>query len=105
MIENGRPRYVKMGRREIIVHGDIFGDVELAEEGLLGESDTKASSIRVRTDLEPTVLEETIIHELLHHAWHSTALPELIEEHEETVIRSLAPWLAEVLSIRWFEAE
>lgn len=105
MIENGRPRFVKMGRREIIVHGDVFGDVELAEQDLLGESDTKSCSIRVRTDLEANVLEETIIHELLHHAWHATALPEMMEDEEEKVIRSLAPWLAEVLSIRWYEPE
>lgn len=105
MIENGRPKYVRMGRRLITVHGDLFGDIELARDDLLGESDTEQLTIRVRTDVDRDVQEETIIHELLHHAWHATALPDLIEEHEEAAIRSLAPWLAEVLRIRWYEAE
>jgi hypothetical protein len=105
MIDNGRPRYVRMGKRTLTVHGDLFGDVELARDDLLGQSDIEQLTIRVRTDVDRDVQEETIIHELLHHAWHMTALPDLLEDQEEAVIRSLAPWLAEVLRIRWYDAD
>lgn len=73
-------------------------DVELAEAGAAGDSDTLAGIIRVRSDLEPGLQREVFVHEVLHHAWNLTGLPALIPEHEEVIVRSLAPWVALALT-------
>lgn len=81
----------------------LFGpevDLDLLREGVVGRSDVEHLTIEVRSDLAPSVRTETILHEVLHHIWAQTALPELLEGHEEVVIRSLAPLLSTVMQFR-----
>lgn len=56
-----------------------------------------AATIELRSDLARSVALEVLTHELLHHAWHLTALPTLLEDQEEIVVRSLAPFVTELL--------
>lgn len=81
----------------------LFGtdvDLSLAVEGLAARSDTERLTIELRSDLAPTVRTETLLHEVLHHIWAQTALPELIADQEEVVIRSLAPILSTVVQFK-----
>lgn len=89
-----------MGPHVVTVVSGPATDVELLRDGLVGDSDPERLRVRVRSDLAPTVRDETVIHELIHVAWHLTALPELLDEHEETVVRSLSPWIATAMTVR-----
>ena len=88
------PSEVHFGSIRVRVVTGRKTDVELAEAGNAGESDTLAGIIRVRSDLEPGLQREVFVHEVLHHAWNLTGLPALMPEQEEVVVRSLAPWVA-----------
>jgi hypothetical protein len=79
-------------------------DVLLAEEGSEGTSDLQQGVIRVRSDLPEERWREVVMHELLHHLWHLTNLPVLLEDQEEHVIRALAPWLSQVCTLRFARA-
>ena len=70
-------------------------DLRLAGEGLVGESDVRAGTIYVRSDLDYAREREVIIHELLHHIVGLTHLQaRWSDEEQEEVIRALSPWLA-----------
>ena len=88
------PTEVHFGSIRVRVVMNRKADVELAEAGSAGDSDTLAGVIRIRSDLEPGLQREVFVHEVLHHAWNLTGLPALIPEHEEVIVRSLAPWVA-----------
>ena len=90
---------IRMGSLEIDVDSTFDASIKLAAEGKVAESLIEEAIIRIRADLADTVYNEAVIHELMHFAWHQTNLPHLLEEHEETVIRALAPWLAQVVRV------
>ena len=90
---------IRMGHLDIAVDETFDTTLALAEDSKVAESVIEHSVIRVRADLDPAVRNEAMIHELLHFAWHQTNLPHLLEDHEETVIRALAPWLAQVVHV------
>lgn len=91
---------MQIGVHEVAV---LFGadvDLELAREGLAGRSDVDRLTIELRSDLATSVLLETLLHEVLHHVWAQTALPELLPDQEEIVIRSLSPLLSTVVRFK-----
>lgn len=75
-------------------------DLELAREGNVADSDPERLTIRLRADVHPAVRREALLHEVLHHCWHQTALPELLGEHEEVVVRSLSALLSTCVEVR-----
>jgi hypothetical protein len=95
---------VQVGGFTLRIVSNMREDVLLAEEGLEGESDLQQGMIRVRSDLPEERWREVVMHELLHHVWHLTNLPVLLEEQEEHVIRALAPWLSQVCTLRFARA-
>jgi hypothetical protein len=90
---------IRMGHLDIRVDDTFDTSILLAQEGKVAESIIEHSVIRIRADLDSAVHNEAMIHELLHFAWHQTNLPHLLEDHEETVVRALAPWLAQVVRV------
>ena len=91
---------IALGPYTIRVLSDPETDVLLAEEGVEGDSDVTRQQIRLRSDLPFERRREVLVHELLHHAYHLTALPVLLEAgQEEIVVRSLAPWLATAVQV------
>ena len=84
---------IPFGRLEILVQSDVDTTIALIEAGNAADSDPEQGIIRIRHDLPEPVFDETLLHELLHFVWAQTALPELIGDQEETVVRSFAPWL------------
>lgn len=95
-----RPSRILFGGREIVVVSNVETSLTLADDGLDGESDLKYGVIRIRHDLGEAEWQETLLHELIHFVWHATALPHLLEEHEELVVRSIAPWLQSLVRLR-----
>jgi hypothetical protein len=95
---------VKVGGFEVRIVSNMLEDVLLAEEGSEGTSDLQQGLIRVRSDLPEERWREVVMHELLHHVWHLTNLPVLMEEQEEHVIRAIAPWLSQVCTLRFARA-
>ena len=86
---------MRIGAHDVEVIYSADADLELARDGLLAQADTEALTIKVRSDLPSSVRHECLLHEVLHHVWHQTALPELLDDDdEEVVIRSLASLLA-----------
>lgn len=84
---------------EVLYSADV--DLELARDGLLAQADTEQLTIKVRSDLPSSVRHECLLHEVLHHVWHQTPLPELLDdEQEEVVVRALAPMLAPLVNFR-----
>jgi hypothetical protein len=88
---------VRIGPHDVAVLFSPQIDLELARDGCAARSDTERLTIEIRSDLSPSVRHETLLHEVLHHVWNLTALPELLGEHEEVVVRSLAPILSGVV--------
>lgn len=75
-------------------------DLELARAGVIADSDPEYLTIRLRADVAPAVRREALLHEILHHCWHQTALPELVGDHEEVVVRSLSALLSTCVEVR-----
>lgn len=94
-----RPPTVAIGSIVVKVVSEPGTTVSLAEEGKVGETDVSGRTIRIRHDLNDEQWFEVLLHETMHIVWHLTALPNLLEEHEETVIRSLSPWLAQTVRV------
>lgn len=90
---------IRMGNLNIRIDDTFDTTVRLTAEGKVAESAIEYALIYLRADLDPDVRNEAIIHELLHFAWHQTNLPHLLEDQEETVIRALSPWLAQVVRV------
>jgi hypothetical protein len=90
---------IRMGSLDIRVDDTWETTVQLAADGKVAESLIEQAVISVRADLDPAVRNEAMLHELIHFAWHQTNLPHLLEEHEETVVRALSPWLAQVVRV------
>jgi len=95
-----RTKRVALAGRSILIDSSPDATLALADEGLVGDSDLVSDVIRVRNDLTDEQWSEVVLHELMHFVWHLTALPHLVEEHEETVIRSLTPWLHRLVRLR-----
>lgn len=91
---------MKIGPHDVQIVFSPETDLELMRDGCAARSDTERLTIEIRSDLAPTVRHETLLHEVLHHIWNLTALPELIGDHEEVVVRSLAPLLSSVVQFR-----
>jgi hypothetical protein len=91
---------IRMGHLRIVVQDDFDTTIQLTQDGKSGESLVEQSLLRIRSDLAPEVASEVMLHELMHFAWHQTALPTILEDHEETIIRSLSPWLTQVLEVK-----
>lgn len=90
---------MRIGAHDVSILFGVDVDLDLAREGLAARSDTEQLTIEVRSDLAPSVRTETILHEVLHHVWAQTALPELLPDQEEVVIRSLSPILSTVVQL------
>ena len=95
-----RPQRVMLAGRRILIDSEPDTTLSLADQGLSGDSDLVSDIIRIRDDLTDEQWDEVLLHELLHFVWHVTPLPHLIGDHEETVIRSLSPWLHMLLRLR-----
>jgi hypothetical protein len=91
---------IELGGRRIYVDSSPEATLQLADDGDVGRSDLTQDLIRIRDDLTEEQWHEVLLHELLHYVWHLTALPHLLDEHEETVVRSLAPWLHTLVRLR-----
>lgn len=74
-------------------------DIYLADAGHLGETVPEQATIRIRSDLSPSVWRETLLHEILHAAWSLSSLPETMGDREEEVVRALSPLLAQAVEI------
>lgn len=88
-----------LGPHVIRVISEPEFDAGLAEDGVVGRSDPDRLTIEVRSDLPASVRHEALVHELLHHCWALTALPEVLGDREEEVVRALAPWLSQVVRV------
>lgn len=94
-------RFLSLGQYTIAVYQDPDTDLELAEAGVVGDSDVNRGVIRIRSDLGPTRRHEICMHELLHHVLHLTHLAgKWDDDEQEEVIRALSPWLAQATTIR-----
>lgn len=91
---------MRIGVFDVEVLEGVEVDLDLAREGRVADSDVEYLLIRVRSDVPARVREEALLHEILHHVWHQTALPEIVGDHEEVVVRSLAPLLSTAVEIR-----
>ncbi len=98
-----RPKEIFFLGRRIYIDSTYEATLNLADEGLDGDSDLRYDVIRIREDLSESQWNEVLLHELLHFCWHQTALPHLLEEQEETVVRSLSPLLATLVKVRRLE--
>jgi hypothetical protein len=87
---------IPIGPHKIKVLSGSQTNFELAKEGKYGDSQLDKLTIRVRDDVPTSVWRETLVHEVLHHAF---ALTEYIEqwsdEGMEAVIRSISPYLTQ----------
>lgn len=95
-----RPRVIELAGRRILIDSSAESTLQLADAGCSGQSDLTLDVIRIRDDLSEEQWHETLLHELLHFVWHVTALPHLLDDQEETVVRSLAPWLSMIVRLR-----
>ena len=95
-----RKRQVDLAGRRILIDSSLETSLALADQNLSGDSDLVSDIIRIRHDLTDEQWGEVLLHELLHFVWHVTPLPHLCEEHEETVIRSISPWLHMLVKLR-----
>ena len=78
-------------------------DALLAEDGVVGRSDTQRLTIQLRSDLPRSVRDETLLHELLHHVIALTPFAvRWSDEEEEEIVRALSPLLS--MSVRVIEA-
>ena len=73
------------------------------EEGLsrlcqvTGVSGTDLQDVRIDDDLGPDVERETVLHELLHHAFTQTVLEKMFtDEQEEQIIWGLSPLILQM---------
>jgi hypothetical protein len=91
---------IRLAGRDIYIDSCPETTLALADQNLVGDSDLVSDIIRIRHDLTDEQWDEVLLHELLHFVWHVTPLPHLCEEHEETVIRAIAPWLNTIIRVR-----
>jgi hypothetical protein len=90
-------RYVRVGPFDFQVLSDPETDRELLEAGDAGASDTLRLTIKVRSDLPVAVRHETLVHEVIHCILSVTPYSaELSEQDEERLVRTIAPFLAEL---------
>lgn len=77
---------------------DVRKARKLAEAGVVGICGEDSQEVRYDPDIGPSVLRETVLHELLHAVWHQTTLDRLYtDEQEEQVLWTLAPRLLALL--------
>jgi hypothetical protein len=100
IIVNRRIDRITLGGRLFLIDSTPDTTLELSDEELDGSTDLRCAVIRIRHDLDDQQWHETLLHELMHVAWHLTPLPHLLADEEETVIRALSPWLATLVRIR-----
>jgi len=97
-------RFLSLGHYTIRLETSQQHDVELAEAGVVGDSDLDAGTIRVRSDLPRQRQREVVFHELLHHVIHLTNLEaRWSDDEQEEVIRALSPWLVQAVTINNYE--
>ncbi|HEY7823451.1 MAG TPA: ImmA/IrrE family metallo-endopeptidase [Acidimicrobiia bacterium] len=97
-------RYLALGLYTLRLQAAPEHDVDLAEAGVVGDSNLDAGIIRVRSDLPRQRQREVVMHELLHHVVHMTHLEARWDDDEqEEVIRALSPWLVQLVTINNYE--
>ena len=90
-------RHVRVGPFDFEVLSDPDTDRELLEAGDAGASDPLRLTIKVRSDLPAAVRHETLVHEVIHCILSVTPYSaELSDTEEERLVRTLAPFLAEL---------
>lgn len=78
-------------------------DALLAEDGVVGRSDTQRLTIQLRSGMPPSVRKETLLHEVLHHVIAlGPYATRWSDEEEEEVVRALAPLLS--MAVRVIES-
>lgn len=91
---------LRIGAFDVEILEGVDVDLDLARDGNTADSDVEYLTIRLRGDVPAEVRREALIHEILHHAFSQTALPEIVGESEEIIVRSLSPILATCLDLR-----
>lgn len=87
---------IQMGPHRIKVLSGTSVTLDLAKDGKYGDSNLEQLTIRVRDDLPASVWRETMVHEVLHHAFGLTEYVEKwSDETVEGLIRALSPYLAQ----------
>jgi hypothetical protein len=90
-------RHVRIGPFDFTVLSNPDTDRELLEAGDAGASDPLRLTIKVRSDLPEQVKHETLVHEVVHCILSVTHYAgELSEQDEERLVRTIAPFLAEL---------
>lgn len=90
----GYPDHVDvLGQRWNIVYvANLMGD-----HGMFGKTDMAQRTLLIDTQQSPASMSETLWHEVMHAALHTSALHDLDDSLEEKVVRTLAPAVESVL--------
>ena len=91
---------MRIGAFDVEILEGVEVDLDLAREGNTADSDVEYLQIRVRSDVPPQIRREALLHEILHHVFAQTALPEIVGDHEEIIVRSLSTILSTCVEIR-----
>lgn len=86
------PKSIRVGYRDYAV--EPWSSVVASANGRLGECDRLNLIIRIRSDLNPMVTAEVLLHEVIHACYGNGVLE--AEDSEERVTESLANQLAQV---------
>jgi hypothetical protein len=92
------PDPVTVGPHAIEVRHDSDTAQLLRSDGMRGDSRPDELLVRLDSDRPHTAVAETLLHELIHIAWHQTPLRcSDLDDHEEPIVSALAPVLLGVL--------
>lgn len=93
------PKQLVIGPHTYEVRTDDDTARSLREENRRGDSQCDRCLIRLDLDLPHSQIAETLLHETIHCAWAQTSLSEVdaLRDHEEGIVRSLAPLLLHLL--------
>ena len=96
---NNIPAYVKVGGRTYTIHSDLDTSRLTSDDGSRGMTFTERLRIHINSDMPVELIRETLLHECMHAAWDIVGLSRSGDaaEHEEQVIKALAPTLAAML--------
>lgn len=93
------PDHITVGPHQVQVRHDHDTAQLLRGDGTRGDSRPDELIIRLDPERPHTGVAETLLHEVIHMAWHQTSLrctPDLVD-HEEPIVTALAPVLLGVL--------
>jgi hypothetical protein len=93
------PDQLVIGAHTYEVRSDPDTAWHLRENGSRAETRADRTLILIDPDLPPSLLAESLLHEILHACWHQTPLRvmEHLQDQEEEVVTALAPILLAAL--------